>query len=245
MLITIDWDFFFDNKWHFEANSYTIGNIIWSIRDGDYHAKNGKFLHEVYLPDQKLLCQLTDIIHANGISDIDAVSITQDHHSCFDLANEGDHKHIVSFDYHWDIAYTRKLKSRFTHDDVRNENWLGYWLKQDKSRTATIFLSPFSSELDRNEPAMLELIPKSLYDRIEVRAFDPNYTPEKFRNLHICLSPEWVPPWCDNDFWDFVNLFTNRQFDYQTRGYNKEDAVKHSEATKMAWNIFEGESKCQ
>ncbi|MEH2078550.1 MAG: hypothetical protein V7K89_00595 [Nostoc sp.] len=102
---------------------------------------------------------------------------------------------VYLFDAHHDCGYSRPFGEFLQQKSVGCGNWmLVYWL-----RNATLIMRypQWRVKAFETEPE-----PKIPVDR----KFDCGKTIKTvFHKVALCRSGPWVPPWCDTEFWNFLD----------------------------------------
>lgn len=209
-LLVVDWDMFFRNpmeggdyengeQWlydwgHAESPFFIEGGIIWAERALGF-MRAGMDLPKVDVPtnfwdrfkfdDETKLYVADSNAYAGLLYD----------------QNGDPFEHVYLFDAHHDLYKFKTQKQvqewHETGEDITCENWMFKHLM----RGATLHWR--YPQWHGNGPSHAEDLPDwigldSAYD-------DGKPLDVQFDTVFLCRSGAWVPPWCDDDFLDFMN----------------------------------------
>lgn len=198
-LLTIDWDFFIDNKM-VEWTSILENNINkttkWYKRYLSYQQK-GKNLYDFFVLNPNYKHFFTLLSKHFNIRSSTPIYITDSHTYAYHIAKERHCDYVYSFDAHSDLGYGGLSSLDF---ELNCANWLGQLLKGQYIQAASIFYSPYTkenpddfSELTASLPVCFKSLDQFTDSTIPVDS------------IHICLSETWSPPWYDEDFMLFLS----------------------------------------
>jgi hypothetical protein len=98
------------------------------------------------------------------------------------------------YDAHHDSGYTRSLEEIVESGKVSCEDWMvAYHLRGAELHVRYPRWKPWAMTAEQG--------PSIEVDR-QVDDFAPN--PVEFHSVFVCRSGAWVPPWADQEFWDFI-----------------------------------------
>lgn len=215
-LLVVDWDYFFPNPmaagcdtlprdvflydWQPRENLYMIHGI-WSTRAA------GFMVHGLELPVVKGFEGFWDrftfsdeAIALYGDSNLWACNLHP--YPLVEDAVEGEPwEKVTLFDAHHDCGYKGTYEKWAAQDKVNCENWM--LVHHQRGSALEVVHPPWRQKVDGIESG--PLIP------VERRIDTGGPVEDVFDAVYICRSGAWVPPWCDEQFTEFVDALGERE----------------------------------
>lgn len=197
ILISIDWDYFVQNK------NKAVGSVRENYRNIHLrwyreYIKNPKILHMYgLLPHPE---KFWEVLEQNyGIDASTFLFISDSHKYSLNLSMILGCQKVLNFDAHADLGYGGIASLKYyTHC----ANWLGQLLVKGRIDEAEIIYSPYTAESPRDFREFLE----NYRIRFERLSELPGQAEDEWvAGIHICRSGAWTPPWYDPELTRFIN----------------------------------------
>lgn len=202
--LIVDWDYFFfiNPLWdwgHNENHPPALQDALWHGRAADFLMRD-KALPTVeagwqdFWQGNRLLFGSTLYVADSNVYAIAAIDRTFGH----DLSNVG----IWLFDQHHDSGYHgQESWDHASKYGLTCENWmLPLWLRQPgRRRNIHVVYPEHRDDAFDSEPQ-----PAIPIDRRFVFDYQQEEFPAFYDMVFVCRSGAWVPPWCDDQFNQFI-----------------------------------------
>ena len=250
-LLVVDWDYFFvtpegnpDPDTYREQLEFfdwghsekLFGDWVWSVRAAGFD-KAGKPRPQMN-DEWKVFWDRFDI-------DKDATLYFADSNSqaAHDMVRHSLAPHtgvVWLYDAHHDAGYGAR-----TIDEIREsgrvycDDWMVGYKLFDNAELHVRYprWKPWAMEVEGGPD-----LPEEVLDR-QVDDFAPN--PVLFHAVFVCRSDGWVPPWCDEQFQEFIyschtvnELYCLDNKAQEPRPWNEADVARHIEAEKMVLEMW-------
>ncbi len=210
-LLVVDWDFFFKNPWqgadftqydpqHLELYDWThreapfFVDTIWSSRASDFLRAG------IELPK----CDGQYGFWERFKLDPDAVMLYGDSNlhggrlvpRTFGYTGKK-WKHVSLWDAHHDSGYHGTIEEWRCRATLSCEDWM--LVHYDKGSQLDVTYPPWRTKVEGIEQG--PIVP------VKRRIDDGTNPARTYHVVYVCRSGAWVPPWCDDQFQDFLNAF--------------------------------------
>lgn len=235
-LLVVDWDFFFPNNetgyhedlgpwplydWsHKESPFYET--IIWDTRAFGFHYNN------MVLPR----CSGYENFWSRFKFSKHAQLFYADSNAFAAIPRvQKSIKHVTLLDAHHDSGYARDIWEALAEGSFSCEDWM--YVYYDAVRE--MFYPAW-----KHEGLVVEKQP--MFDT--ARSIDDGRDfPEPYDRVFVCRSPAWVPPWCDDQFDEFLKLAPlSRKIclqDLVKRNFSLEENLKHFKLDQQAQELLQ------
>lgn len=207
-LLVVDWDFFFPSKegdpaidetgewmlwdWgHSETMSFMLEHI-WIGRAAAFKA-NG-------IPRPEMNSEWMDFWDRFNIHEEAVLYFADSNSQAYDptvqsswAAKTGS---VWLYDAHHDSGYNKTVPEIFERGTVTCEDWMVPYRYQHQAELHVRY--------PRWKHWAFEVEPEAAIPGLDRQFDDGEPNPVEFHTIFVCRSGAWVPPWCDEDFHDFV-----------------------------------------
>lgn len=197
ILISIDWDYFIQNK-STAISSFRENYRSIYLRWYREYLKNPriKFLYGL-LPHPENFWRILRQDYTFSTSTL--LFISDSHKYSWNLSKILGCQKVLNFDAHADLGYSRvKSIGYYTHC----ANWLGRLLQKDIINEAVIVYSPYTAEKAANYQELMNDFNLSF---TSLGQLDSQTKDELVAGIHICRSGAWTPPWYDQELTRFIS----------------------------------------
>jgi hypothetical protein len=248
-VLVVDWDYFFptpegDPDITFEQLQFydwghseqSIGDWVWSVRASafDKHNKPRPQMNDEWKTfwDRFDIDEDATLYFANSNSQAAAEEVR---HSLAPRTAK-----LWLYDAHHDSGYgARTVEEVIKSGRVYCDDWMiGYhhW-EQSELHVRYPRWKPWAMEVEGGPD-----LPEEVIDR-QVDDGEPN--PTLFHAVFVCRSDSWVPPWCDEQFQEFIyschtvnELYCLDEKAQEPRPWDEAAVAQHIEAEKMALEMW-------
>lgn len=211
--LSIDWDYFIEVHTG-RSNSYreTQKDILarW-YNEYFLDLERGSRLENQYTLGENFCSFLEKAVPQLKLTEGLPFVLTESHARAYNEVIHSQCDTLYLLDAHSDLGYGGVDALDY---EVNCANWLGMLLKSGQLRKAFIIYSPYSKE----QPEEFKEIIKA-YEIHFISLEDFLYSVPDFKEVHLCRSGPWTPPWYDRQFYELADRMS------ETYHLNRQDEV--------------------
>lgn len=199
--LSIDWDYFIEVH---RARNHSYRETMQDIMIKWYREYLLGVENNNALEDDFDLGDIYDLFIAHIVPSLEKeegcqLILSESHGEAYDdvIASGADHVYLL--DAHSDLGYGGLAALEY---EVNCANWLGKLLKEEKIKKATIIYSPYTKE---HKEEFEEII--ASYAIAFISLDELLQKKLKWRQIHMCRSGPWTPPWYDHNFYELARAF--------------------------------------